>query len=306
MRKAFRHTGVLMMLGVVALGLVGAAYTLWYEELELNATVSTGTFNVDWSNRLEAEPVACVLWSGTVVPATGQSPSCDENSEYQTATQLAAAYPRAALKLPTCVSAITDHNTVENAFVSTNDMSNAVSGAFEDADFNILTIQMDGLYPFAGCRMTIDIHNKGSVPAHLTIEGVNYSGSLQGVSFVSSVATPHTLYGGDAGHPAQVCNLLTRFLNGTFPAGVPGPNQGTTGGNAGSGYATVPVNQGDFGTPTAVQLHQGEEIECNILVYANETALEGQHFAIGVEIVAHQWNEGVTLGPAAGPSYNAH
>ena len=42
MRKAFRHTGVLMMLGVVALGLVGAAYTLWYEELNLNATVKTG------------------------------------------------------------------------------------------------------------------------------------------------------------------------------------------------------------------------------------------------------------------------
>ena len=39
-----------MMLAVVALGLVGAAYTLWYEELELNANISTGTLDADWSN----------------------------------------------------------------------------------------------------------------------------------------------------------------------------------------------------------------------------------------------------------------
>ena len=42
MRKAFRHTGVLMMLGVVALGLVGAAYTLWYENLTLNCERHNG------------------------------------------------------------------------------------------------------------------------------------------------------------------------------------------------------------------------------------------------------------------------
>ena len=50
MPKAFKHTGVLMMLAVVALGLVGAGYALWYEELTVTATVNTGTFNVDWSS----------------------------------------------------------------------------------------------------------------------------------------------------------------------------------------------------------------------------------------------------------------
>ena len=49
MKQPFRHIGVLMIMGIAALGLVAAAYTLWYEDLSVTANVTTANFDVDWS-----------------------------------------------------------------------------------------------------------------------------------------------------------------------------------------------------------------------------------------------------------------
>jgi len=143
MHKAFRHTVVLMTVAVIAVGLLGAAYTLWYENLTLNANVSTGTFDVDWS--IEAPPVPVV--------------STNLGVDYRPFTAAE------ALKATQCTASIT-----------TND---APGQANDVADDNVLTLTAANLYPYAGCDFLIDIHSQGTVPAHvamtaLTGLGPNY------------------------------------------------------------------------------------------------------------------------------------
>ncbi len=133
MSKAFRHSGVLMVVATVALGLLGAAYTLWFENLSLTATVSTGTFNVDWS--IEQQPLAVV--------------STDLGETYR---PFSAAE---ALKVTQCTASIATNNTTGQA----NDA----------ADNNVLNVTAANLYPYAGCEFWIDIHSMGSVPAHVAM-----------------------------------------------------------------------------------------------------------------------------------------
>jgi hypothetical protein len=50
MKNTFRHTGVLFMAAVVGLAVIGAGYALWFQVLTLNASVTTGTLDVEWSD----------------------------------------------------------------------------------------------------------------------------------------------------------------------------------------------------------------------------------------------------------------
>ena len=40
--------------------------------------------------------------------------------------------------------------------------------ANDKGDFNVLNLKIDNAYPYSGCEIWIDIHNSGTVPAHLT------------------------------------------------------------------------------------------------------------------------------------------
>lgn len=144
------------MLGVVALGLIGAAYTLWYEDLKLNVDVSTGTLDVDWSlhavdNDATPNSQEVVGVYNTTIPA---------NSPHTWAEFIAegGAYP-AAKYIHGCAATISDWDAAEYA----NDVD----------DDNLLDLDLTNLYPYAGCKFDIDIHSSGTVPIHLALVSVS-------------------------------------------------------------------------------------------------------------------------------------
>ena len=205
----------------------------------------------------------------------------------------------------------TANNSGDPEFPSGNDFSNEsnpVAYSAESADNNILTIRMTGLYPFAGCKLRIDLTNSGTVPAHFTLES-HSSTNTSGLSYTASVSSKSTNV--PQGQAETVCKLLGLATSGKLNnsvSGVPGATvpQNNIGGNGGSNYGTTPVDQLDLGvgaTDGAVQLHAGETVVCDIVVYANETAHENQlNISMSMELIGHQWNEGVTLGK----TYNKH
>ena len=112
MPKAFKHTGVLMMLAVVALGLVGAGYALWYEELSVTTTIQTGTFNADWSlHRQSDNGTTTSTDGGAVVCLVGGTGDCTNGANYLTAAQVQALggygdINRVNSKMPTCKASL--------------------------------------------------------------------------------------------------------------------------------------------------------------------------------------------------------
>ncbi len=144
-----------MMLGVVALGLIGAAYTLWYEDLKLNVDVSTGTLNADWSLH-DTDPNTPNVQTATEVIAAynGLGPVPAAYADFLT-THPAAKYTQ------TCGANIGDWEA------GPPDVPHA-----NDDDDNLLNLSMTGLYPYAGCKFSINIHSTGSVPIHLALESV--------------------------------------------------------------------------------------------------------------------------------------
>jgi hypothetical protein len=153
MRRAFKHTGVLMMVAVIGLTIIGAAYALWFENLTLTATVTTGTFNVDWSCENEVDqPVDCHHATEPVV-------SLDKGVTF---TDFGAPPLPPLSKAPTCDAAISNST-------GANDSNDAPTGNSN----NVLTLTLGDLYPYAGCEFWINFHNAGTVPAHFTLTSVS-------------------------------------------------------------------------------------------------------------------------------------
>lgn len=266
MRRAFRHTGVLMVLSVVALGLIGAAYTLWFEDLRLNVVASTGTFDADMSihpwngsgfgNEQTAEgaydnaghPVVAIL----TAPVTDSRNAGRAGLVYQS-------FPaNKADTAPDCDASLGHFGTLP---FNTNDV----------VDSNQLDLQMSGLFPYAGCEYRIDIHNSGTVPLHLSIlpiglyqqceiDGsgcVNISTSWPALSFIGS------------GDDARCTGLF------------------------GAHSSLDPNSLGQLqleGTP--VQLHEGDSLVCDIKIVLDE-AYDGENklYKVQVNWRAYQWNE---------------
>jgi hypothetical protein len=277
MRKAFRHTGVLMMLGVVALGLVGAAYTLWFEDLQITTQASTGTFNAD---------VSIHPWNGSDFGAgqagTGLYPHSGHpivgifSQPIPTSFTRSAGYVFAhagdfggtfgnfpADKPPTvCDGSIT---TFGSAPANANDTTNS----------NQLTMIMSGLYPYAGCTYRIDFHNTGTVPMHITalapVEG-DYVLCNQGVT--------------NPNDPS--CTALHNYPN---PPG--GSDQGISVVYSNCGFGAPAANGQLFiGTDTPLQLETGEEATCDVTVLLDQgDNLEGKTIIASSRFRAHQWNE---------------
>jgi hypothetical protein len=270
MRKAFRHTGVLMMLGVVALGLVGAAYTLWFEDLQLGVTANTGTFNADMSihpwngsgfgNTTSTE--GSQTGSGRPVVAVFTAPRVQTRNAGNVPYADYKDFPVVGgqQKPPTtCNSSLGHFGTLA---VNTNDT----------VDSNKLDLVMSGLYPYAGCEYQIDIHNSGSVPFHISL-------------------LPTSVYQKCDGNGNNCQNLTTSWPALSFIADPASDNRCAA--LFGAGSSTNPDSLGQLqvaGVP--VQIHTGDELLCKIKVVMDQAA-DGENVQYKVQWNwrAYQWNE---------------
>ncbi|OAI40846.1 hypothetical protein AYO38_05025 [bacterium SCGC AG-212-C10] len=291
MRKAFRHTSVLMLFGVLALGLIGAAYTLWYEDLTLNATVTTGTFNADWS---------CHDWdtSGPTDNGTFDSASVGLNEPCDGAPVVAlppagwgtltsgvatllggggnsteASYPLfdydnfyfngVQKPLTTCSGLITSDNSAGQA----NDTG----------DVNVLTLTMGGLFPYAGCEFFIDVHNSGSVPFHIAVKSATIwqcpiTNTAPNVPD-ACISLPEGPWSrGFSPFDADV-NECKAWLGAEWP------------------IAQLP-KQANLPNGNPVQVHPGNDLECHFkLVLDQNPTAEGKKYFVQVKYATYQWNE---------------
>jgi hypothetical protein len=151
MPKVYRHVGVLFMLAVVALGLLGAAYTLWYEDLSIEADVTTGVFDANWTlTGAASAPKYAVVSGSSATPAFGDFTDTEA----------------AKLASLTCGQSISS--------------SGAGVGANDTGSNNVLTLEMTNLYPFTGCLFTVNfgLANDSTVPAHFQITSASKSDYL--------------------------------------------------------------------------------------------------------------------------------
>lgn len=267
MRKAFRHTGVLMMMGVVALGLLGAGYTLWYENLKITATIDTATFDVDLSEE-------------GIVPVA----SLDEGVTYKTAAELCAVlYPQGNCgengaelgivqsKLPTCSIAVSTDQALGN-----NDPG--------DKDNNLLTISMGNLYPYAGCKYKWDLHNSGEVPAHFSLTQLSFVG---GPLVNGQAPWTQTVLTDDAR-----CRTAAWVSAGWDPTVEdPGPQNLIPGFDPQTGLVNPP-----YPIP-GIQLHAGQQLLCEVVVALDQADVENGSYTFMAWFTAHQWNEQPTVAP---------
>jgi hypothetical protein len=139
-----------------------------------------------------------------------------------------------------------------------------------------------GLYPYVGCKFDIDIDNDGTVPAHLAIESnvipANGAPPAGDIGVISTLNAALTSYGGSNGQ--ALCTALGTMLDG-------------------SATVNTANHLPDIGGTPAVQLHHGEKITCDVIVYLKEVAPERTMWSYSWELIAHQWNEAV--GPSNQP-----
>lgn len=284
MRKAFRHSGVLMMMGVVALGLLGAAYTLWYEDLTVTSNVETGTFNADvsihpWVSGTTfgdaetavgtypgagrpvvivcPEPIPGLVSVLPVMLATGAAGEGIPVEEGTYAGCVGSGFPEG--KPPTVCDA---------------EIATIPDAANDQSDNNHLILNMSGLYPLAGCLYTTDLHNAGTVPLHVSFTGGTYQICDPGDP------DPINCEDLDISDPGISVGDVCYGPDGSIAVGslTPGPISYTSGPSAGS----------------PVQLHVDQELVCTVAIMLDQGAdLEGK-VIIGTRTYrTHQWNEAV-------------
>ena len=183
MRAAFRHTGVLMMVAVVALGAVGAGFALWFQVLTFNGTVNTGTLHVSGSADASSEIVCIRGQNGdaTSSPATASEPAttandCQDYGDYQAPAP--------------------EKHVVDCTFT---------------ADGNGWTLTIDNAFPYAGCQYTADVTNDGTIPVHLDLTGEVFSGAI-----------PNGFVGFHQSNADCELTLSTADGGGTVPVPFPG------------------------------------------------------------------------------------
>ena len=286
MRKAFRHTGVLMMLAVVALGLVGAAYTLWYQKLTLTTNISTGSLSAAWSfhpwsagtggegtfatasSAGNGKPVVAVptvtLLNGGVATLLGLSGSGSGSANFTWGNfnpPSNIGIPDPVKPPPTCAGAMTG---------------------------TTLTLTLGGLFPYAGCEFQIDISNTGTVPFHLAVlstkvQQCDASGPNCGVpAYPNNMPWTRGVVTGSANY-AECLALLNADWKGTLPQQV----------NDSGGHP--------------VQIHPGNDLVCDFMIVLDENWWDGAsgtfadpshwssnqnlNFTITTTYAAYQWNE---------------
>ncbi len=294
MRKAFRHTGVLMMLGVVALGLVGAAYTLWYERLDVNITANTGDFDAGvsfasynpethtWGDEQTSDGAT---GHGRPVVGVFTTPISDSRSAAHEVSvhgyDFFSDFPvvDGRQKPPTTCDVNIGHTTGGIA-VDANDGGGTT---------NQLNIVMGGLYPYAGCEYTIDFHNSGSVPMHLFSGETTYQRC-------TTQATEST--------PPSGCTDIPGTSAALSLAADPSQTDALQCGEIlGSGLVYSSGSAQNIEIP-GFQLHEGESLTCKFKILMDEDAIgENVTYVMDFHFIAHQWNEVPNPGQYPGPQF---
>jgi hypothetical protein len=212
-KNAFRHTGVMLMVAVIGLAIIGAGYALWFQVLTLNASVTTGTLDVQWSNH-----------------GTDPTYSLDQGATFLTPAD-ATFNPLKVVQ--TCAQTL-------------------------DATGHVINIVDTGYYPYAGCVHHIDIHDDGTIPVHIDTANLQFTG-----------------LGCDAN--GANCNIV---------AVVSGCVNDLVNGNQ-----VPPPNHPDPTKPTLWQLHPSNRIDCDITLYAAQSASENTTYTGTIKLLACQWNE---------------
>jgi hypothetical protein len=304
MRKSSRHIGVLMVLSTLALGLVGAAYALWYEDLQVTANVSTGTFNVDLSlhdpvthaNSTNGVPVVAKPPTGYGTLTSGVASYLEDGDPNRWFTNGAQGYANftnanfGAKPQTTCTGALS---------------SNA-AGANDVGDTNVLTLNLGGLYPYAGCEFEIDITNKGTVPMHFALTNLQYyecTGVNTGCTPADGSNAPWST-GLDPTMPTTQLNQCVAWLGNTFGriqhngVDVHGFNGGT--GWAGDGQINLGLTSPAPGSArmennaatTPLQLHENETVNCRFKIVLDQNpGAEAKFYKFVADYRAYQWNE---------------
>ncbi|MCC6386335.1 MAG: hypothetical protein IT302_03010 [Dehalococcoidia bacterium] len=309
MRKSSRHIGVLMVLSTLALGLIGAAYALWYEDLQLTANVSTGTFNVDMSMH---DPVTHA--NGTNgVPVVGKPPT-----GLGTLTSGAATYLEQGDPDRHFTDGAQGYGNFTNAnfgakpqTVCNGELSSQPIGAANDVgDTNVLTLNLGGLYPYAGCEFEIDITNKGTVPMHFAVTSLQMFkciGPGTGCSLSPTGGAVPWSTGLDPNMPGPQLAACAAWLGNTFGRVLVGGNElhgfngGTSPGYSGSNQVNLGVTSPLPNNPaieigglsaTPLQLHTNESVVCRFKIILDQNAgAEGQNWQFIAKYRAYQWNE---------------
>jgi hypothetical protein len=215
-KNAFRHTGVLLMVAVVGLAVIGAGYALWFQVLTLNASVTTGTLDVEWSDHGTDPTYSLTLGDTFIKPGdAGFNP----------------------LKVVQVCKQVIDPDSLGH----------------------ILNITDTGYYPYAGCVHHIDIHNSGTIPVHIDTAALQFSG-----------------LGCDAdGKNCQIVAKVSSCINDIITPGNQNP----------------PPSQPNPDKLTLWQLHPSNRINCDITLYAAQSASENTTYTGTVKLLACQWNE---------------
>lgn len=270
MRKASRHSAILLLIGVFALGLLGAAYTLWYEDLKLNVDVTTSTLDADVSvHPWNSEEFGDSQTLPGNYPNSGRPVVIQCSQPIPTNTTTSANYVYTHLAQFGCTFGDFPPGkptTVCNSSISTD----ATAGGNEAPDNNVLTLSLSGLYPYAGCVYRLDIHNSGDVPIHLSIKptGGTWICSAPGITNPDDPSC----YPLPAAPNNQALSFPGLFLN-CFGA---------------LNIQTLQLFDGQ----NPVQLHTGEEALCDLNVLLDQGAnLENSSIIVRIEYSAYQWNE---------------
>jgi hypothetical protein len=211
----------MLMVAVIGLAVIGAGYALWFQVLTLNATVTTGTLDVQWSDH-KADATYSVDVGQTFL-APGDA----------------------------------GFNAVKVASVSCAQQIDPAITGVNNGTGHVLTITDTGLYPYAGCVHHVDIHNDGSVPVH--IDTSNFS--------VQLCTAPDTNCKDINVKVSQPCTI------------------------GDDGNTTSPTTHPIAGNDAVWQLHTSGRINCDITIYAEQSALEGTKYSGNVQLIACQWNE---------------
>jgi hypothetical protein len=214
-KNAFRHTGVMLMVAVIGLAVIGAGYALWFQVLTLNASVTTGTLDVQWSDH-GTDPTYS-LTTGDTFLKPGDA----------------------------------GFNPLKVVQTCTQTIDPTSSG-------HVINISDTGYYPYAGCVHRIDIHNSGTIPVHIDTAALQFSG-----------------LGCDAnGENCKIVAKVSACVNDLV-----------------NGNQEPPPTQPDPTKLTLWQLHPSNRINCDITLYAAQSASENTQYTGSVKLLACQWNE---------------
>ena len=281
------------MLGVVALGLVGAAYTLWYEKLTLTADVSTGSLNADWSFH---------NWSA---PASGEGVFDSSSSNSGTGKPVVAILTQAESLLNQGASHIlggggTGTGSGRFTWGNFNPTSNvgvpvpakphpSCTGGITPAAAgqpDTLHLEMSGLFPFAGCEYQIDITSTGTVPFHVAVIGqeVQQCTGEPGNETCSDVTVNLPWTRGVVNQNDGNYEKCLALFNADWQGQIPGQ-----------------INLPNGGAP--LQIHPGTGLVCTFMLVLDENwrnnndpngpfiSDQNLHFKVTTQYATYQWNE---------------